>query len=206
MVRCSDCTLGCKACAFQYLFAGRSSDICSFWPIQQNSSFTSVPVRSPIYWTEPETSPFPALHICTEIHAGAQIHTHRSLWSWRNSWRRRGQSYKDAPTHNCRRIQPQGNIGPLLADTRLHLAAIQTMEWDSPGGGSSPNESQQCSVGFAVICDLALGADLVPPLPGPCQLDIFHLGVHSRSEAHLSSSEYCPLFSPKGHMNLIIPP
>lgn len=73
MVRCSDCTLGCKACAFQYLFAGRSSDIWSFWPIQQNSSFTSVPVRSPIYWTEPETSPFPALHICTEIHAGARF-------------------------------------------------------------------------------------------------------------------------------------
>lgn len=205
MVRCSDCTFSCKACAFQYLFAGNSSDIWSFWPIQWNSSFTSVPVRSPTYWTEPEIIPFSALHICTEIHAGAQIHTHRSLWSWRISWRRE-QSHKHAPTHSCKRTQPQGNIGLLLADTKLHLAAIQTVEWDIPGAGSSPNESQQCSEGFAVSCDLAPGANLMPSLPGPCHLDAFPLGVHRRGEAHWSSSECCPLFSPKGHMNLIIPP
>lgn len=100
MVRYSDWALSCKTCAFQHLFAGCagcSSDICSFWPIQRNASFTSIPIRSPTYWTEAETNPFSALHIFSEIHAGAQIDSHRSLWSWRNSWRRREKTTGTCP-------------------------------------------------------------------------------------------------------------
>ena len=50
---------------------------------------------------------------------------------------------------------------------RRQLAAVQAVEGGSPEAGSSPNETQQCSVAFGATCDLALGANLVPPLPGP---------------------------------------
>lgn len=89
---------------------------------------------------------------------------------------------------------------------RRQLAAIQTIEGNSPGAGSSPNESRRCSVAFGAICDLALGANLVPPLPGPWQLDALPSGLHSRGEAHWTSLECCSVFSPNEHMNLIIPP
>lgn len=178
MVRCSDCALSCKACAFQCLFAGSSSDIWSFWPIHQNPDFTTVPVKSPTYWTEPETSPFLALHICTEIHAALQFYTHRSLWSWRSSWRR----WSRATRTDTAAWGPglKAMLGPFWQIPKLQNAAIQTMEWDSPGPGSSLEESQQCPVAFAVSCDLAPGANLVPPLPGPCQLDALPLCPQER--------------------------
>ena len=89
---------------------------------------------------------------------------------------------------------------------RRQLAAIQTLEGDSPGAGSSPNDRRQCSVAFGETCDLALGANLVPPLPGPWQLDAFPSGVHSRGEAHWTSPEYCSSFSLNEYTSLIIPP
>lgn len=142
---------------------------------------------------------------CTEIHAGVQFYTHRSLWGAPGGG---GSRATRTFPHmgSCTRTWPQGNIGPVLADTKI-------AEWHNSAGGmrqpravSSPNESQKCPVAFAVNCDLEPGANLVPPLPGPWQLGALPLGVHSRDEALWSSSEYCPWFSLNGHMNSIISP
>lgn len=48
---------------------------------------------------------------------------------------------------------------------RRQLAAIKTVEGDSPG--PDPHLMRAGNVAFGVTCGLALGANLVPPLPDP---------------------------------------
>lgn len=156
-------------------------------------------VKTPTYWTGPETSPFWALPVdsfliapkSTPVSSFTHTHIHTRV-----------------PLNSDELLEPQQLVGAepqghvwtqLTADSginaiytytgrcqnsRRQLAAIQAVEGDSPGARSSPNEIRQCSVAFGATCDLALGANLVPPLPGPCQLDALPSGPHSRGEAH----------------------
>lgn len=149
---------------------------------------------------------------CMEIHASLLFCTHTGLFELRwtpgarvvfGSRAARTSPYTAAcgPWFQCN-IRHTGRC----QRCRRRLAAVQTIGGDSPGDRSSPNKRWQCSVAFGATCDVALSAHLLPPLPGPWQLDILPSVLQSRDAAHRTSFKYCSLFSPNEHMNLILPP
>lgn len=147
-----------------------------------------------------------------EIHAGLLFYTHTSPFELR--WTPGARAVFGSRA--ARTSLYTAACGPWLQCTICHtgrfqccrrqLAAVQTVEGDSPGARSSPNTSRQCSVAFGATSDQALSANLLPPLPGPWQLDVLPSVLQSRDEAHRTSFKYRSLFSPNEDTNWIIPP